>query len=454
MRLTFINRISFLSLSFITVFIMSSCGKAPKKPGFINGSSPRSGAGANGAVGFPVAVSLAAYKEFLYQPLVQVNCSGCHEEHPFHANLEDSHRYAVEKYIDPSSSTSARILFETPDESALLRRVASNHNCGADNCTKAFVQEAISFWMEDLEDAGWEIPKPNYPNTTPAIAFNGGKAVIVPYDPSLYLAAPASQATGTNTYAAIQMGDPDGPVAGYLGSRPGDNQNANSATAGVASFNFDVRVPGDYFLWLRVKLEDDDQSSFFVATNGGNPQPFALDATGEEWIWRTVNDANGDPATFANLQTGPLTVAVRQRAGGAKFNYVLLTPRDDANRAQFVTEYYDLEIDISKEAGVPAKIIATVWADIQSEDGVKVIGVESLRIDSAQALRIKTIRPLINGIFAEGHATFLGVDTVVGGSRDRDQQIISTGGATGTILLADWEKDKLSFSFDLIEAAN
>ncbi|MFW7378872.1 MAG: hypothetical protein ACOH5I_08705, partial [Oligoflexus sp.] len=68
--------------------------------------------------------------------------------------------------------------------------------------------------------------------------------------------------------------------------------------------------------------------------------------------------------------------------------------------------------------------------------------------------RIKSIRPLINGVFAQGHATYLSVDTVVGGSQDRAQQVISTGGATGTILLADWEKDKLSFSFDVIEPAN
>lgn len=447
------NQVAHISiLGLLIVAVVTGCRQAPNKPGAIGGGGALN-AGAENSVPFPIELSLQAYDELIYEPVIEANCARCHHEHPYHGTLEDSHNYVAEKYINPESDI-ARILFEDPGDSQIIRKIATNHNCPEDNCTVEFLVDAVEKWVEKLEDTGWKVPIPEYPNSTEAVTFNGGQAVRLSFDPSIYQVGTAADGERQNSFANLSDDDPDGPILSYVGSESGNNiDNANDANAGLALYNFEVTTPGEHYLWMRVKLDNDDEARFFVRTDG-EVDNFNLDSTGEDWDWRTVTDDDGDPIPYRTLEAGPTTIEIIQRDGGAKFNLIMLTPADDANRDQFVKDYYEIEYDISDMAGTNAKLIATVWPEAQEEDDVKVIGLESLRIESDEPVRVKSIRPLINGLYSSSNATYLLVDTVVGGSDDREQQVIRTGGASGTIFLADMERDELSFSFEIVEKAN
>ena len=110
-------------------------------------------------------------------------------------------------------------------------------------------------------------------------------------------------------------------------------------------------------------------------------------------------------------------------------------------------------MDLSGLVGINAKLIATVYGENQGPDEVNVVGIQTLRIESDKPLRVKGIKPLVNGVFSPSNSTYTAVDTVVGGSANYADQVIETGGANGSIILASWEKDSLSFSFDSIEVA-
>ena len=84
-------------------------------------------------------------------------------------------------------------MFETPKESQIIRKIATNHNCAADNCTTEFLLDAVDKWIQELEGAGWEVPPLVYPNVSEVAKINEAQSTKVPYDETVYLAAPASE---------------------------------------------------------------------------------------------------------------------------------------------------------------------------------------------------------------------------------------------------------------------
>lgn len=440
----------FLKLGIICglMVTIAGCRGAPSKPGAIGIGGP---GGVNGErfEEFPVQLSLQAYEKHLYDPLVAVNCKNCHPNN----TLQESHEYMVTKYIDPTSTT-ARILFETPSESAALLRVAGNHNCSSENCTRDFVEKAIGKWIDDLVSAGWIVPEPVYPNITDEQAFRSARPVTYTPNQSEYLYSLAADGEGLNSFATTQSADePDGVVESYLTSAPGVQRNANDAAAGSATFTFNAEQDGEYYIWLRVRTPEEGQNSFFVVVNG---QTFTMTTAVTEgsWDWAQyvlINNDDEEVPQTVNLEAGPVTVEVRERDGGASFSYVVLTPRDEPNRKQFITQFYDLEFDISDQVGSTAKLVATIWEEAQDEDvSHKVVGVESLRIVSDVPVRVADIKPVINGIYSPTHSMYTVVDTVVGGSEDRQEQIIRTGGAYSTVWIGNFSRDTIAFSFEVI----
>jgi hypothetical protein len=434
------------------MLVAVGCRKAPNKPGAVAaGGGPGGASNAQVLTDYPIDVSLDSYKANLYDPIINQECNGSCHQHDEHLQLESSHTYMVARYMNPEQDF-ARINFAVPAQSQAAVRIAANHNCAdTEICTEDFVVEGITKWKEDIEAAGYEIPKPEYPNQTGEVAFNSGVAATVPADPADYLAQRVSEATGTNGYATPIADDPDGPIEMALGVPPGTSRQQGDAAAGVATFNMEALTAGDYFVWVRTKISEPAANAFFITVNG-QTQTLLGQQTDDRWDWIQLADEDENPLTFT-LPAGPVTVDVQEADGGPRFNMILLTPRDDANRELFVTNFYDVEIDVSDVAGTNAKIVATVWEKAQEEGQKKAVGVQELRVVSGTPLRVAGIKPLINGVFLETHATYLLVDTVAGGGTDRASQIIDTGGATGTTWLGDWSKDKLSFSFEVIEPA-
>lgn len=436
-----------LSLSLV------ACRQPPSKPGAISGGG-NVGPGGENAQAFPAQVSLTAYTNLIYEPLIAPNCSGCHDQHPYHKSAEESHEHSAARYLQ-NDDTIARFLFETPKESQIIRKIATNHNCAAENCTTEFLLDAMDQWVEELEATGWKVPEIVYPNVSENVAINTAQRAAVPYDTSVYLAAPASEGMATGGFATPATDDPDGPITSYVSTPLGqDIANQGDPNASTVSFNFDVVTPGDYYLWMRVKLSESTQENAFFVTVGNTNIDWSVATTDQDWLWRSLVDEDTMlAAPAANLPAGPVTVTVQQRVGGSKLNYVMLTSALDANKDLFSKDYHDLEMDISSLAGTNAKLIATVYGENQGPDEVNVVGIHKLRIESDKPLRVKGIKPLVNGVFSPSNSTYTAVDTVVGGSANYEDQVIETGGASGSIILASWEKDKLSFSFESIEVA-
>lgn len=443
-----------IPLMVFAVFLasLSACGRKPRRPG---DSSAFSGGGGEP---FPVQASLTAFEEYIYKPYYgSNNCASCHEVHSI---KEDSHAYTVGSLLTGDSNDSGLVFFQAPEFSELYTRVLQKHNCGSDDCTADKVLAAINKWKDAILATGYQIPLPAYPNTSDETELSNAVDVNLSFDEQDVLAMAANSGTGTGGFAVPQTNDVDGKVQSYLGT-PARGNPFNQGDAGAAStvLSSQVNVAGDYFVWVRVKIASADANQMFISAtnNGNNVAAFgnlqrALDPTGDEtWAWRQLLDGNGEPIV-ASLTPGPFQLNLQEETGGVNINYVVLSSRSDANLEQFVTRYRDISIDISSLAGTDAKIVARVWEQSQEEGQSKAVGVSHLRIESAKTLKIKGIKPLVNGLFLKSHATYLYVDTTAGGSELADQ-IIDTGGATATTLLADFTKDRLSFSFEEIGIA-
>jgi hypothetical protein len=154
------------------------------------------------------------------------------------------------------------------------------------------------------------------------------------------------------------------------------------------------------------------------------------------------------PITIQVAAPAVVPVPILFRAPEAKINFNALTQKtNEFDGEQFANQFFDIAVDLPI-AG--AKIIATVW-EKTTEEGKRSLGVKELRIESPKPIRVKTIYPLINGLFHANHGTYTLVDTIAGGSNERRQQVINTGGSNSSTWLADIKNDELSFAFEMLE---
>jgi hypothetical protein len=252
--------------------------------------------------------------------------------------------------------------------------------------------------------------------------------------------------------------DVDGAIKAYATSpaAPRINNAPAAATQGI-KFNLDVKAPGTYFVWARVKTDADASNEFFVRPNNGAAVAFIAPVTGKDtWKWAQMmivqNNANtANPFTFNVAAAGVIPVDVLVREGAAKINQLVITTKPDFNGDQFIRTFMDITVPLKVPGVEGASIVATVWENTV-EEGKRSLGVKELKIVSPVPLHVKGIYPLINGIYSANHGTYTLVDTVAGGT-DATKQVISTGGSTASTWLADLKVDKLSFAFDVIEVA-
>lgn len=451
------------SVALLAVTLSLSCSSKPNKPGgsIINGSNGENG-GPGGATNFPVEVSLQAYKKNLYESIVEPNCAKCHHTED-NLTLEASHEYMLGSLVSGDENDNGLIVFKAPKQSVFFKRVESNHNCVSENCKVDIVESAIKKWAEEIEKAGYKIEFPKYDNQTDDVSISQAKPIEISIDASEYAFASAAQATGAGTMATPGSGSGDGKLDQYFESEPLGNPLAQGdAAAGTVEFPVEISTAGTYFLQARMNVPNDNENQMFFIVEQNGQQVFnssepTFESSGDAWVWNLVRDQNAndddDDAAAIALEAGPATIRVQEGTGGTKVSYVVLTTRPDPNLEQFVTQYYDIAVDISKVSGVAnSKIVATIWKKAQEEAEVKAVGVSNLRIQSSKPLKVKGIKPIIGKLFDPSHSTFTVVDTVAGGS-DPAKQNIDTGGASGSTWIADFSKDSLGFAFDEIGPA-
>jgi hypothetical protein len=456
-----------LVLSSFVAVGLTGCGQAPNKP---SGSTPRAvtatdtdGDGIDDATGQPVAnvsdipmdVSLASFKANLYEPILVPYCQECHASTFVDSNIEKAHL----TFIDKSKLKN----FPGVEASFAVDKMKHAHNCW-EGSTKACVDAMaakVTLWLKDLEANGFKPTPVTYPNATGDIMLASAAPVTLTIPPD-YAFAGITGATLTGYTMATD--DVDGAIKNYATSpaaaRAANAPNAATPAVPFITFNLDVKTPGTYFVWARLKTEAATSNELWVSpTAGAAFNSFIAPVTGKDtWKWAQMFQAaanatvpTANPFTFNVAAAGPIQLRVAQREGGVRINQLVVTTQAAFNGDQFTHSFMDIVVPLKVPGVEGAKIIATVWENTV-EEGKRSLGVKELRIDSPVPLHVKGIRPLINGLYNESHNTYTLVDTVAGGP-DATKAVISTGGSTASTWIADLKVDKISFSFDLIEVA-
>jgi hypothetical protein len=446
-----------LALSGFVALGLTGCGKAPSKPsGAISSGTTGPGAviGPDGQpvdalADIPMDVSLASFKANLYEPLLEPYCASCHHTTFVESDIEKAHLAFL--------SRSDFDKFAGIEQTLPVQKMKQAHNCW-DGSTKTCVDTMtaqMNLWLKDLEANGYK-PKPVvYPNATGDVMLASAAPITLTIPPeyafggvdTATLAAPFTMATD----------DVDGAIKAYATTPAGTARANNANVAQAITWNMDIKAPGNYFVWARVKTEADTGNEFFFRANNGAATAFIAPVTGKDtWKWAQMfvvqnNNVTTNPFTFNVAAAGTIPVSIIFREATAKINQLVLTTKPDFNGDQFTRTFMDITVPLTVPGVTDAKIVATVWEQTV-EEGKRSLGVKELKIVSPVPLRVKGIYPLINGIYSANHGTYTLVDTVAGGT-DPAQQVISTGGSTATTWLADLKVDKLSFAFDVLEVA-
>lgn len=138
-------------------------------------------------------------------------------------------------------------------------------------------------------------------------------------------------------------------------------------------------------------------------------------------------------------------VELRQKVSGVKVSKVVVTndPDYNPNALARVSQKATLTVPLADMIGV-----ADAYLDIDVEEyDMYSYKVTNPRIRSSKDIKVKKMKILVNGVFNPQHATFLIVDKTI----TKSDSILSP---YSMVMLKDKgaDFDKLSFSFDVIEA--
>ncbi|MCX6129471.1 MAG: hypothetical protein NTX25_10470 [Proteobacteria bacterium] len=446
LRLNRLWKLALLSL------ISISCMKSSSKSSRAAGSHAAAEALPQESVGgFPLEASVASFKKNVYSPILEPYCRSCHDKTFVDGNIQAAHKsFLLRVNFDK---------FTSVDQTPIIAKMRQNHNCwqaGAKKCVEV-MDTAIKLWLADLSTYGFTPSPMMYPNKTKDVAFSSAQKSSVIIDSTQYAGASVQQATLADPFV-IGTDDVDGSIASYAMGRAGTpaiTDGAGPSSAQFISFNVNVKATGTYRLWARVKTPSDLNNGFFVALNNNSINFFDTPVTGPmlwKWVQFAIPNSSGDPIPIEIpvTTTGGIPLTILFRAPEAKINYVVMTQKmDEFDGEQFSNQFYDVAVELPFPN---SRILAMIWEKTTAE-GKKSLGVRELRIESPMRLHVKTIYPLINGVFNQNQSTYTIVDTIAGGSTDRNSQIIRTGGATASTWIADMNTDRLSFAFEVLELA-
>lgn len=425
-----------------------SCKSPPKKIKFDSIKNQMNSLEENNTqADFPNEASVISFQENIYKPILKPYCSSCHAQAFASDLIEEAHTNFL-KRVELSK-------FTNTSETHLVDKLRHNHNCWLDSAKKCAgaMEDAIDLWLADLQKLGFTPSAETFNIETAEIAFLDAKEVGISIDSNQYAWASVDQAILQAPFSKKSLAN-DGRITSYavaLGEPVLEGINALAVFADSSksvSFAFDVKRPGSYSVWARISTPKSDMNGFFIGINDQTLE-FNTPVTGEDsWKWvqlaETLEDDSTQPVLLEIDSPGKIQVPIIFRANGAKISYLVLNQKaDEFDGEQFVAPYREIRLPLPLP---DAFIIATVW-ELASNG----IGVRDLRIESPRALHVKAIHPLINGVFHRSHGAYTQVDSVIGGSSDRDQQIIKTGGSLSTTLRADIKVDRLSFAFEILE---
>lgn len=387
---------------------------------------------------------LAAFEEIL-RPKLNDYCGTCH-------GVETAPKMATDNALASlvALEEAKKIDYVNPAASRIVQRLSvDGHNCWgqcSDNTTEML--DALKAFVEKLKAAG-ALPPVEKLKQTDMVAFNTA------------VDGPATQLEGTYVQLAtsggavsgamtIKSDDPDELITSYMSSLP--VAPATTASLGSVTYTFDVTVAGTYTVWAKIKSATNANNQLRVSVDGATAVLWTTITSGTDWMWDGLRPAgaavNGTVLPTPQVLTvGSHTITISTAAGGrvdTRFNSVALSSLTNNFQGGLVATP-------SKVIKVPLKNFAPdknafLTAEVKEYNAkTKTIQIRNLRVITDKQIKIKGIKPLINGVFDPRDATYttLSVDvapntagTLISGA----PLILAGDGGFAT--------DKLSFSID------
>lgn len=406
--------------------------------GNTTGGTGGDGGNTTGGSGAPADVSVQAFATTVH-PITRMYCINCHGsfQSPLHAvaDVQEAHDAVVDTF---------KVNFNNPPASRMVAKLRDEaHNCWSADCNNdaAQMEAAVLAWRAELEAAGGT---DGGSNTTNSLETSESRALIEELDPdnamdngtivveaqSASLAAPmVTGVDGDMTYIWTPNGN---------GGNLGNNNNA----AGRGFINFDTSISDSYKIYALVDAPSNQDNSFHIKVDNGNYQEWHIPTTmGFEWR-EVTNTSNMNPVDFFIPAGNGHVLEVRQREDGTKISRVVVTNDptvnlNDVTNAVIATITYDISAFVGTTA--------TFSIDIQEYDMYS-YKLTNPTITSAARVRVKSVKPLINGLYNPQHATYTLVDTTtLGGTSVLSSRALIALKDQGPMI------DRLSFAFEILE---
>lgn len=409
-------------------------GSAQKNSLKFSTSSSTTTAGAGGA---SRAVSIDAFSKTVY-PVTKARCVACHGsvQTPLHASAN------IETAFDALVS-GAKIDFSNPANSRIVLKLRNEqHNCwGNCNSNADELQTAVANWKNLISGTSADASSSVVAGKTTKETITIGQALNSDDGSTVTLMAESaslkSPMVKVNETAASYVWVPASSTV----------KDLTSTDAGSATLDFSVPSSGFYKVFMYVNASSTSADSLFAKITGSDYKDWTIGVTnGFEWRELKNTPQNLD-TEFYLTGAKSYQLEIRQKEAGVKISKIVVTDdyAFDPMAASTAAQKATLSVSLADISGV-----ADSWIDIDVENFDQYsYKLSNPRVRTPRSLSIKKMKVLVNGSFNPQHSTYLVVDKVVTNS---DQSL----SPYSMILLKDKgaEFDKLSFSFETVEAVN
>lgn len=389
-----------------------------------NGGGSTSGStGASGALS-----SVGAFEQTVYQ-LTTEHCIQCHNNtSPQHANqnIQVAHDSLINQ---------AKVNFDNIPSSRMVQRLrADQHNCWG-NCEANAVEmeNAISQWQALTEEPTGYVAE-------------GVLSAQSDFIANVLSSNSASQAAminlaGGNVQAPFIYDNANQYLWAPAGT--GNNFDANSNTAGMATYNVSVPQAATYKLRANVSAPSNNDNSLFFRVDNGNFFDWHADVNGG-FGDQIVTSGSGRQDISFNLTAGNHVVVVKQREDNTKLKELSFVEFNGDTVLPPGTVY--LEYELNNLLGVQDSVIFRIKIREFDEYSYQVYAPE---IISNYNIRVQNIKLLLNNYYNPQHSTFTFVDKI---TTPQDPSVSNYA----MIVLKDQGPalDKISFEFGALQIMN
>lgn len=386
-------------------------------------------------------VSIQAFGSTVH-PLTRARCVNCHGsfQQPLHAvaDVTQAHDSVVNSFkVNFDNIPSSRMVAKLRDEA---------HNCWSANCDAdaTEMEDAITDWKAQIDAVTGGTTGGTTTTPDPMMTTVESRTLIEELDPNNAKdnGTMILEAESASLRAPMVRGVDNGLNYIHVINNNGAALANNNAAAGIGFLNFDNAFSDSYKIYALVDAPGNADNSFHIRVDNGNYQEWHITQTAG-FEWREVsNTANQNPVSFFIPSGNGHILEVRQREDGTKISRFVISNDPNINLQDVSSAVVTtITYDISNLVGT----MATFSIDIQEYDMYS-YKLSNPTITSNARVRVKSIKPLINGAYNPQHATYTLIDTTtLGGTSVLSPRALIALKDQGPMI------DRLSFSFEIIQ---